>query len=162
MTMNRRAEMARMEGLSLVLLIAGCATIADIHEGTPRGGVACANVEDCAPDVPECREAVACVESLCAFEDAISGKPLSIQQAGDCSAVVCDGSGNAIQIPAPQDVHDDGNPCTIDTCSGVTPVSLLRSEAPCYSGPPGAAGVGICTMGIQQCDADGRLVGMRS
>ncbi|WP_437893217.1 hypothetical protein [Sorangium sp. So ce124] len=86
------------------------------------------------------------------------GTPLPEQTAGDCAQFVCDGAGSVKQVPLLADVPDDGRSCTIDGCDGMTPVHILADSAPCYTGPPGTEGVGICSAGLQRCE-EGKPVG---
>jgi len=140
---------------AFLLATGSCALVADIQEGTPQ----CMVVADCTVDVPECRQAKACEDSTCIFTDMPEGTPLATQTSGDCTAVVCDGAGKTKLIPASMDVLDDGNPCTIDTCNGVTPAHTLATELPCYTGPAGTQDNGICKGGMQQCDGQGKPIG---
>ncbi len=55
---------------------------------------------------------------------------------------------------------DDGNPCTTDTCDGKAGCKNTidaSAQVPCYSGDPATKGKGICKMGLQNCDAQGKL-----
>ena len=73
--------------------------------------------------------------------------------------IPCDGAGKAKVVPNAIDVPDDGNPCTLDACSGTRPEHTVQTEVPCYSGPVGTEGVGICTGGIQHCDVQANPIG---
>lgn len=67
--------------------------------------------------------------------------------AGDCSAVLCDGAGNAAGQAYPADVPVDGNPCTLDVCTGLTP-----------SNPPAPAATSCAVGGGTVCDGAGACV----
>ncbi|WP_437946518.1 hypothetical protein WME98_37470 [Sorangium sp. So ce296] len=140
-----------------LVVAASCNQVAGIREGLPDGG--CRTVDECKAGEPVCRTAVACQEGACVFEDAAEGKPLPEQTAGDCAQLVCDGAGSAKQVPLPTDVPDDRNVCTIDGCDGTTPVHTLGDSVPCYTGPAGTEGVGVCQGGLQRCDEQGKPVG---
>ncbi|WP_437292906.1 RCC1 domain-containing protein [Sorangium sp. So ce426] len=145
-----------MPGATVVLVAAvNCNQVADIR----RGDEGCLTVADCKAGEPACRTAVACQEGVCVFEDAVEGKPLPEQTAGDCAQLVCDGAGSAKQVPLPADVPDDRDICTIDGCDGTAPVHTLSASVPCYNGPDGTEGVGVCRAGLQRCDDQGRPVG---
>lgn len=144
---------------ALLLVLTSCNQIADIREGLPRTAVPCATLADCEVAATECRLAVACEEGLCVLEDLIEGTPLDAQVRGDCAAVVCDGAGRTAIIDAPTDVFDDGNPCTLDACQGLTPAHTPLEQAACYTGPKGTQENGICRAGTQRCDAEGNPVG---
>jgi cysteine-rich repeat protein len=139
--------------------VAGCGLF--VNE-TPPGD--CESVADC--KVPTgsagCRAAVACDSGACVFEDAPDGTALSEQTLGDCATIVCDGKGASHAVAAPDDVEDDGDPCTLDTCSGTMPTHTSQgcacvpgSTQGCYSGPMLTQDIGICHGGTQVCDADG-------
>jgi cysteine-rich repeat protein len=143
----------------VLITAAACNQIAAIDGGLPLegggGSAECVTVADCAVAVPECRSAVACEQGACLFEDAIEGTPLPAQTVGDCVDVVCDGEGASRVIPVATDAPDDGKACTADTCSGETPVHTPLSEIPCYTGPFGTKGKGICAAGVRQCEGAG-------
>lgn len=121
----------------------------------------CVVASDCPNPVPACRTTLACDNGRCMFVDAPAGMPVPEQTPGDCAQVVCDGAGSTVTAPDAKDLEDDGNPCTVDLCKGSTPIHTPAQQAkvPCYSGPPGTAGVGICLAGVQQCDPAGNPVG---
>lgn len=145
-----------MAGATVALAAAvSCNQVADIH----RGDEGCLTVADCKAAEPACRTAVSCQEGVCVFEDAVEGKPLPEQTAGDCAQLVCDGTGSGKQVPLPADVPDDGKICTIDACDGMMPVHTLSASVPCYTGPAETAGVGLCHAGLQRCDEQGDPVG---
>jgi hypothetical protein len=84
-----------------------------------------------------------CISGACSSENtpAGTGNPGG-QVAGDCKKVVCDGNGGTTTVPDDTDVADDGNPCTIDACSGG---SVLHT--------PAAAGT-ACTDDGNPCTVD--------
>lgn len=146
--------------LGLLAFVAGCEAILGIEDGKLRPDVECDEPNDCPVEVPVCRSVLSCTAGKCVYQDAPEGTPLPSdqQKVGDCLDLVCDGEGHTKQAPAADD-NKDGDPCTIDSCNGVTPVHEKQSQVPCYSGPAGTNGVGICKTGIQQCDEDGKTVG---
>jgi cysteine-rich repeat protein len=146
--------------LGLLVFAAGCETILGIEDGKLRPDAECTELSDCLADEPACRSVISCTAGKCVHQDAPEGTPLPSEQqtVGDCLDLVCNGNGNTKQNPAPED-KDDANPCTIDTCNGVTPVHAKQSQVMCYSGPAGTNGTGVCKGGIQQCDSEGIPVG---
>jgi cysteine-rich repeat protein len=102
---------------------------------------------------------VGCNAGQCVFQNQPDGAPLAAQKQGDCTSIVCDGTGGTRLEPLPSDTEDDGKVCTLDTCDGTTPLHTAQASVPCYSGPPGTMGVGTCTGGVQQCGPDGNTVG---
>lgn len=71
------------------------------------------------------------------------GFPLAQQTTGDCMVQVCDGQGNARTDQSPEDVVDDGNPCTLDECRGKESVHLPNEGAMCD-----LMGVSACVAGV--------------
>ena len=157
----RNAWRVAMVVAAAVGLASGCNLIAGIREGVPLedDALACATVADCAAEEPACRSAVGCEGGRCVFEDALEGTPLPEQTAGDCAELVCDGAGRVMVVARESDVPEDGNVCTLDACVGTIPQHTPVAQAPCYDGPPGTEGVGICRAGVQQCDQQGSPVG---
>ncbi|MDC0747408.1 DUF4215 domain-containing protein [Polyangium mundeleinium] len=131
---------------------AACNQVAGIREGKPYPD-ACVTVADCVVPAPECR-AAACIDERCVYDDEPAGTPLATQTVGDCLEAQCDGGGRIRLLPVEADFADDGNPCTFDHCVGSTPTHERLSFAPCYGGPAGARGIGICVEGKQACNED--------
>ncbi|AKT40379.1 hypothetical protein [Chondromyces crocatus] len=106
-------------------------------------------VEGCGSDVERPGGEAFCV-------DAAAGTELPDQTPGDCAARVCDGSGGVTLVALETDAPDDGNPCTLDSCVGMTPQHTpLGDVATCYTGPAGTQDQGRCRSGTMRCDPDG-------
>lgn len=107
--------------------------------------VHCVMAADCPGQDGECSTR-SCVAGTCGVDYAPSGKPVAIQTAGDCYKGVCNGSGAPHQVVDDTDAVQDGNPCTVETCSngGIihTPVAV---NTPCG--------------GNNYCDAAGNCTG---
>lgn len=145
--------------LSVVVFVLGaCNDLAGINAGILRDAPNCSNVSDCVIEVPDCRMTKACEAGRCIFEDVADGTALAEQAVGDCAQWVCDGAGRKKLVPLPDDPTDDGDPCTFDACGGMQSTHEPMTVLPCYAGPAGTKGVGLCRAGIQTCDADGRPV----
>jgi len=157
----RLRRFLRAAQAALWLGAAGCNALAGITEGEPRTGLPCSTDADCIVEEPECRAEPRCEGGRCAYEDVTEGTVVSIsrQTPGDCAQLVCNGAGGLKLVPASSDTADDGDPCTLDECDGTKPVHTLAVELSCYSGPPGAQGVGICKAGVQRCDEQGNPLG---
>ena len=123
--------------------------------GNTTTGGACVTAADCTIAEPECQSVVGCEGGTCVYDNEPEGTPLSAQTAGDCAEIVCDGQGSTQLEPLASDVEDDSKECTLDTCDGTTPVHALQDSVPCYTGPQGTQGVGICTAGARTCGANG-------
>lgn len=140
--------------LGLSLLSVGCNQLADIAAGTL---LECQTKEDCAAYASDCREDLACEAGRCTFKVLAEGLELPEQTPGDCARRVCTRDGEVEIIRDPED-KDDDNVCTLDLCEGAAVVHVPLAEAPCYTGPPGTQGEGICAPGVQRCE-DGKPVG---
>lgn len=126
----------------------GSATDTAGESSSPTEPVQCAADSDCL--LMQCRTR-ACVAGVCVYEDVADGAPEGEQTPGDCAMSVCDGAGGVQRVADPGDVPDDGVACTVDACEGMTPVHTPQSE-PCYGGPDGTQGVGLCVGGTRTCD----------
>jgi alpha-tubulin suppressor-like RCC1 family protein len=116
---------------------------------------ACTLDEQCPKPALPCA-AAACVAGDCGVTLVPNGNPAPSQLAHDCRSVVCDGEGGASEVIDETDAPaDDGNPCTIEACSGATAVAgeFAPPGLPC-----GEAGVcsglgtcGACVPGQRRC-----------
>ncbi|MBK9265096.1 MAG: DUF4215 domain-containing protein [Polyangiaceae bacterium] len=136
----------------LAIFIPSCNWLAAIEYATDGE---CAIAEECPVEVAECRKAIACDAGRCVYDDMLAGTLIPGQKLGDCVDVVCNGSGGKKVIPAPLDVENDGDPCTIDSCEGTLPKHVPGREIPCFSGPAELIGIGACRSGTLYCDAFG-------
>ncbi len=139
----------------------------------------CTAAADC-PGVDSACRVRTCVAGACGFVNGANGTPVPSQAAGDCRVNVCDGAGNVVAVINNTDVPNDGNSCTLDVCTNgkasnppapagtacnqsggsvcdgngscvPAPVCANGQTQPCYAGPAGTVGVGICRAGIQTC-----------
>ncbi|HXI55039.1 MAG TPA: esterase-like activity of phytase family protein, partial [Polyangia bacterium] len=107
--------------------------------------VSCLSASDCGVDT-ECT-AYTCQAGACGIAFAPAGTPLATQVAGDCHVNQCDGVGGVVTVASDTDVPtDDGNPCTLESCSAGTPTIL-------------AATVGVACGGAGVCDGAGSCLG---
>lgn len=120
--------------LTAAVAVASCNAVLGIEEGDPR-----------------------VASSFCTGKAEGTASPE--QAKGDCVEQVCDGNGKLKVVTAESDVEDDDNPCTLDHCIGSVAEHKPLTEVPCYAGPSGTAGLGVCKQGIQKCDSDGDPVG---
>jgi MYXO-CTERM domain-containing protein len=100
----------------------------------------------CKPGIETCTVGNWGACTVCTSTQVLSGSPPAdcqvLPRADDCSCAECGGSG------AGQDWNCDGQ---LTTCTACVP----SSTRPCYNGPAGTAGVGLCHAGTQTCDAAG-------
>lgn len=73
--------------------------------------------------VPACDDAGELLVLNLPAGSVVSGGPK-----GDCRKRVCDGAGHVLDAPDDKDLPDDNNPCTINGCSGGSPLFVPRKE----------------------------------
>ncbi len=108
--------------------------------------VRCLTASACPGQDGECQHRT-CIAGACGIAYASYGTLVASQTAGDCSANVCDGTGDVVVAPASQDVPYDGDPCTLDLCNGTVP-----------SNPPAPKGTACAQSGGKVCDGAGACV----
>ncbi|WP_438041455.1 hypothetical protein [Sorangium sp. So ce128] len=104
-------------------------------EGGQGGAPApeCVVAEDCFGSKGPCAWPT-CDDGVCRRELAPEGTPLTAQTPGDCLEQRCSGRGGQQAVPAPDDVADDGNDCTVDACGPAGPTHELAAEGTLCSG----------------------------
>jgi len=123
--------------------------------GGAGGSAECAAPEDCPGTDTDCQTRT-CSSGVCGFEYAPSGTSTMAQTPGDCLTSVCDGMGATTSENAADDIFDDQNPCTVDTCDAGKPSNapVVAGEA-CSDGGPGKLcdGAGQCVecLGASDC-----------
>ena len=88
---------------------------------------ACKNASECPGSDTVCRKRT-CDAGVCGATFSDEGTDAGGQVKGDCQKLVCDGQGAPKTVTDTTDVPDDSNPCTDDTCDGVTPVHTNVGE----------------------------------
>jgi hypothetical protein len=114
---------------------------------------ACMKPQDCPGMDTECRTRT-CNMGSCDFDNAPANKAVSMQTAGDCKKVVCDGMGNTSTVADDSDKPDDMNDCTDDACSaGAKKFTPKASGSACNSGGGKYCdGAGTCVECIKDMD----------
>lgn len=93
--------------------------------------VECVAAADCPGQDAAC-EVRTCIAGNCGIARTPMGTPSSTQTAGDCNAIICDGSGGTTSAVDNMDLPIDGNACTADACMGGVPMNpLLPLDSPC-------------------------------
>lgn len=103
----------------------------------------CHNDDDCSYYEKECASAT-CEAHKCVEKLSPAG-PIAKQTEGDCKTAKCDGKNKvATRTYDAQDIRDDGNDCTIDTCDAASqnPKHTNRPDGTACS-----AGNGVCFTG---------------
>ncbi len=88
-----------------------------------NGSAACTTAADCPAGGSACT-APTCVGGVCGVEALAANTEVLQQVPGDCHNLVCDGMGGETNLVDNTDVPDDGNDCTIDSCSNGTAVHV--------------------------------------
>jgi len=148
-------------------LLMGCDGVLGIESAEPipppppEPPPECTKDSDCAQS-SQCMKA-RCEDGTCRQEAVDYGVPIQEQTAGDCKVQVCDGLGGTTSKIDPDDIADDANPCTLDQCVSSIMQHIPQADVniPCYEGPPGTEGVGICHGGVLECDAIGTPIGCK-
>ncbi len=112
----------------------------------------CASADECPQPVFECQVAV-CESSVCGIAPVAMGVPTATQTLGDCSEVQCDGAGSTQTVDDDDDLPNDLNACTSNTCELGEPLStLLAVGTPCSEqGVCDGAGMCVLCLGNQDC-----------
>ncbi len=123
----------------------------------PAGSI-CGDENEC---VPGCTGKQPCEDGFECCEGACIDILTDLDHCGVC--------GNACEIPEKQAVSCDGKSCIVGECddgffdcdgapgceSELECTCMPGDSQPCYPGPAGTEGVGICTGGTQMCNAFG-------
>ena len=131
-----------------------------ISDGDCMLGTICGPGGEC---VPGCNEKQPCQDGLACCTDQCFDLLTDLANCGGCG-IPCDALPNANPLC-------DGGMCKLGTCkngwndcdknpaNGCEFAGACKctpgSQAPCYTGPDGTAGVGICKQGVQTCNAQG-------
>ncbi len=121
--------------------------------GDAGGGGECSVPDDCPGTDTLCMTRT-CDMGVCGMDFAAAG-PASEQVAGDCLTASCDGQGTLSAEPDDNDVLDDSNPCTEDSCDNGSPVNTpTASGTMCSDGGNGALcdGNGACVECLEGTD----------
>ncbi|WP_437477005.1 hypothetical protein WME75_27425 [Sorangium sp. So ce1014] len=122
---------------------------------SPDSGGSCTVPSDCPAPADPCQIS-ACVDGRCGAALLPEGTEIE-PVAGDCQRTVCDGRGARKGVPA-DELPDDGNPCTVDACAGVTPEHSPQPGSSCPGGICDEAGQCVpagCSCPGGDCDEAG-------
>lgn len=97
----------------------------------------CTKATDCAGVDTDCAKR-SCEDGECTMLFTSEGTQVALQTPGDCKVAVCDGQGAVAFVPFADDVPDDQNDCTVESCEGASPkITFAAAGTPC-------AGIGFC------------------
>ncbi|MDI7266762.1 MAG: hypothetical protein QME96_02060 [Myxococcota bacterium] len=139
--------MARILVLGVAVAAAGCAA--------GDGGDTCSTAEECGPG----RE---CVGGRCVAADGGPDDVPDEPESGGCIDEDGDGRGRGCAAGFDCDDTDRAHFDDCEACFGEHPpagcVCLVTGETrPCYEGPSGTLGAGICASGLRRCDETGHM-----
>ncbi|EYF03973.1 hypothetical protein [Chondromyces apiculatus] len=138
---------AALPGVVALMLAGGCAVVygyGDYEDRQPGGEGTCTSAESCPPST-ECGQ-WRCEAGSCQVDGAASaGIRVAAQVVGDCKRLQCDGAGRAVAIPDLDDLPEDGEECTKDSCTFSGPVhEPLEDGKTCGAMGPLACEGGVC------------------
>lgn len=148
-----------------LMLVAGCDDALGIESAEmkpePEPAPECTSDAECENQDTACSK-FRCEEGACQRHDMDLGFVVMEQVADDCKRNVCDGQGEVTTIDFDDAVPDD-NPCTREECIGseLRHTPIFDSDVPCYTGPSGTEGVGICRAGVVECSSQGEVIGCK-
>jgi alpha-tubulin suppressor-like RCC1 family protein len=112
-----------------------------------RGGTGpCSGPSDCPASADGCATPT-CTAGTCGLSNVAKDTLSEKQTSGDCRKSVCDGQGQATELPDDQDVPSSGNPCAGDGCLAGVPQH-----------PPKPAGTSCSEGNGTVCDGAGSCV----
>ncbi len=114
--------------------------------------VACTTGSQCPAGANEC-VLPTCASNACGFANQANGTAISTQAAKDCAKVVCDGNGATTSVADPNDLPIDGNACTKDVCTGMTPSNPFEPVGTACGGTNVCDGAGACVPPTVTCGA---------
>jgi hypothetical protein len=118
------------------------------------GAQACTSPDECPNPDSVCKLAACNEEGRCLAVNAPQGFQPP-QTDGDCHTVApCTGDGTPQLIDEPNDVIDDGNPCTSDVCTDDTPQHVPMVGATCSEGAGVCGPDGVCVQCNSPADCD--------
>ncbi|MFO0759671.1 MAG: plastocyanin/azurin family copper-binding protein [Byssovorax sp.] len=106
--------------------------------------------KDCPATGSECVKAICTEDETCGTENVAKDTPLAGQTTGDCKTAICDGSGGLGSKDDDNDIKDDSNPCTNDSCSMGSEVHAPSSA--------GTACTDATSANAKLCDGAGKCV----
>lgn len=111
--------------------------------------VECLEASDCPTSSNPCMQPVCEGSGRCVVHPMPQNVPIAAQKLGDCWITVCDGAGETMETPADDDIEDDANECTKDSCEKGMPLHVAVAE-------DSACGQGLV------CNASGQCSGCTS
>lgn len=119
--------------------------------------VACIEAGDCPGSDTECATRTCDPAHVCGVQYTAEGTLLAGQLVGDCLQRTCDGNGGEQSTIDDFDMPDDGNDCTIDSCSGGVVTQVASAARTGCDDDNGAMcdGSGHCVVCVDATDCAG-------
>ncbi len=134
--------------------------------GACGGGTTCTvgDPQSCPAPATECSTRT-CDTGCCGTSNVQGGTAtMNGQTAGDCMQQVCDGNGGVMMQNDDNDVPDDSNPCTADSCNNGAAVhapmagTCMIGSTPGVCGDPAGAAKGTCVACNTSADCTSPMV----
>lgn len=122
--------------------------------GDGGGGKACKTAADCPDTGNECT-VPECVNNVCTVAIVQKSTPTATQIEGDCKQAQCDGNGGVVQVDDDDDIPDDENSCTHDTCHEGSPKHTPKALGESCKNGWVCDGAGKCVACNTADDCDG-------
>jgi len=133
----------------------------DCDDGNPCTDDSCDKVKGCTnkANTKACDDGNPCTDKdVCGAGQCSPGKPTDCADKHACTLDSCDTKTGCVHVPQ-NTKCDDGLPCTDNGCKAANGCVFTPKSAgaivPCYSGPAGTEGIGVCVGGGATCDGKG-------
>ena len=117
--------------------------------------VGCLTAATCPGTDSECHTRTCSAAHMCSISNALAGKLLAIQVAGDCRKNQCDGNGNSQIVNDDTDLPVDNNVCTQDLCMNGAPSNPPLSQGSSCGPNLMCNGGGACVGCLTAADCPG-------
>ncbi|MFO0548339.1 MAG: lamin tail domain-containing protein [Polyangiaceae bacterium] len=104
----------------------GAGGVGGMHMDGGGGSAMCTMPNDCPGMDDECKTRT-CDGGTCGIDPTASGFVVAQQTVGDCIERRCDGAGNIVGEVDDNDIENDNNDCTTDSCDGGTPMHVNKT-----------------------------------
>lgn len=111
-----------------------------------ENGIACAEDANCDDGNPCTMDTCPAATLVCEYAKMDGYGPVSAQTSGDCSLIVCSAGQPSTNVDT-QDIFDDGESCTLDTCVNQVPTNtpVVDGTVCTVSNMSGTCVKGVCT-----------------
>lgn len=116
----------------MTIILVACGEGFTSAETAPERETRCDIADDCDESPTPCKRPE-CIQGLCRYAPVEAGRlPGTLQNAGDCQSLECDGEGNVINLEDNGDKPEPTEDCLDHGCSEGDPIETPESEGtPC-------------------------------